>query len=260
MLHDFLNLPTVLLCVISVLIGAGLSILALIIIRKKFHWELFKQNHEVGGFLFNALGLIYAVLVAFVVFATWSDYKDASTNVDLEANQLHDLFMDSYGLPEQYQQEIKNTIAAYLRSIINDEWNLLSIGKPNPASKEILIALWKIYSKIENLNLKREEIIYSESLKKLNNLTDYRRLRILSSQQHIPEIIWIVIIIGALTSIGFSLFFGTKSLMLQCIMTGLFAATNSLVLLLILVLDHPFTGDIKISSLPFQLVLELLQQ
>lgn len=65
-----------------------------------------------------------------------------------------------------------------------------------------------------------------------------------------------MIIIGALTSIGFSLFYGTKS---QATMTSLFAMTNAVILVLILALDHPFTGDIRIRSLPYESIYYFLK-
>jgi len=260
MINDFLNLPTFFHCLIAVFVSSGFSIIALVFIRKKFKWQFFKDNHEVAGFLFNALGLIYAVLVAFVVYSAWTDYDEAKHNTEEEANHIQDLFLISRGLPEVYQQPISETLMKYLTSVVNVEWPLLSIGKGDAESKETLVDLWKIYLNIKDLKTSEQNILYSESLKKLNYLTDFRRLRILSSKDHTPAIIWTVIIIGALTSIGFSLFFGAKSLLIQSIMTGLFAMTNALILLLVLVLDHPFSGEDKITSEAFEYVLEYIKK
>lgn len=259
MIQYFLNLPTFILFIITILISAGFSIIALYIIRKKVSWETFQENHEVGGFLFNALGLIYAVLIAFVVFATWNDYNSAKDFCDKEANTLQDLFFNSEGLTAESQPKIKEKILQYLREVVNVDWPLLSYGEANPASKHKLTELWKIYMSIDTMVNDKQRIIFEESLKKLNDVTDYRRLRILSSQNHIPAIIWAVIIIGALTSVGFSLFFGTRSFKVQAVMTAVFAMTNALIFLLILSLDYPFTGDIKISYEPFEYVLTFLQ-
>lgn len=260
MINDFLSLPTILLCLIAVFVSAGLSIIALVFIRKRFKWQFFKDNHEVAGFLFNALGLIYAVLVAFVAYSAWTDYDEAKHNAEQEANQIHDLFLISRGLPDVYHRPITETLMHYLTSVVDVEWQLLSDGKANAESKEILIDIWKIYLNVKDLKTSEQNILYTESLTKLNNLTDLRLLRIQSSQDHTPAIIWTVIIIGALTSIGFSLFFGAKSLIIQSIMTGLFAMTNALILLLVLVLDYPFSGDDKITSESFINVLEYIKK
>lgn len=254
MIYNFLNLPTFLLYLITILLSAGASVIALLIIRKNLSWESFKENHEVGGFLFNALGLIYAVLLAFVVYATWNDYNESTGVVDKEADVLQSLYFDSEGLPDENKEIIKEDIIQYIEMIINEDWPLLAKGETNPRSKEKLIELWKNYNKI-NLVTDKQIAFFGESLNKLNDVTELRRLRILSSQNHIPGIIWAVILIGAITSVGFSLFFGTKNLVIQATMTSLFAMTNAIVIIMILALDHPFTGDIKISSDAFQQIL-----
>ena len=259
MLYDFLNLPTFLLCLITIVVSAGLSIAALFIIRKNLSWESFKENHEVGGYLFNALGLIYAVLIAFVVYATWGDYNESSSVCDKEADVIQSLYLDCEGLPEYAEAGMKKDIFEYLEMIIKDDWPLLVRGETNPHSREKLLSIWKRFNNIENLNTEKEKIFYGEVLNKLNDITELRRQRILSAQNHIPAVIWTVILIGALTSIGFSLFFGTKSHLIQAAMTSLFAITNAIVILLILALDHPFTGDIGISSDVYEQILIYLK-
>lgn len=259
MIVYFLSLPTFLMCSVAVLLSAGVSFAALLIVRKKLHWSSLKENHEVGGFLFNALGLIYAVLIAFVVFATWEDYNSARENCDNEADVIQSLFLNSEGLPEEFQPVVRKEILEYLKMVIEKDWPLLANGDDNPKSREQLMEIWRTYNKIEDLDTDKEQIFFSESLDKLNQITEYRRQRILNAQNHIPVVIWTVIIIGALTSIGFSLFFGTRSLLVQATMTTLFALTNTIVILMIMALDHPFTGDIKISTDAYEQILIYLQ-
>ena len=59
MINFVLSLPSFLMISFAILAGAGFSITALYIIRKKLHWELFKENHEVGGFLLWDLFMLY---------------------------------------------------------------------------------------------------------------------------------------------------------------------------------------------------------
>src|SRR6266542_2329802 len=82
------------------------AILGLISVRRKFHEEILKQNHEVAGFIFNAFGLLYAVLVAFVVFATWGSYDAAKKNIEMEVNKVADLFFDAAALDEQHRKDV----------------------------------------------------------------------------------------------------------------------------------------------------------
>src|ERR1051325_2088237 len=101
-----LNIPIWL----SLLLVTGISIIIILAglkyVRKKFPQEVLKENHEVAGFIFNAFGLVYAVLVAFVFFATWTDYDNAKKNSEMEANKLSDIFIDAQGLPDGLKKDI----------------------------------------------------------------------------------------------------------------------------------------------------------
>lgn len=259
MLNSFLELPVFLVFLITVIIGTGFSFLALMLIRRHFDWESFKENHEVGGFLFNALGLIYAALIAFVVFATWEEYNDSLENFEMEANMLQGLYLLSKGLPEEYQPVLKSEILAYIEDVKNNDWPLLDQGMENPSSGERLLKIWKIYESMDEQMDEKQYILLQESIYRLNDLTDYRRLRILSSQELIPAMMWAVLLVGAMTSIGFSLFFGTKSFLLQAAMTSLFVITNILIILLILNLDNPFSGDVKIQPDAFRDIVKFIE-
>ncbi|MBP9192047.1 MAG: DUF4239 domain-containing protein [Ignavibacteria bacterium] len=255
MLNSFLNLPVFIMILAAILISSSISFIALLIVRRKVDWESFRENHEVGGFLFNALGLIYAVLIAFVVYASWQEYNSAQAICDKEANLMQDLYLNSDGLPEQYRREIKENVILYLRKVIDVDWPLLDEDKRNPGTRKVLLDLWNVYVSMDSLKTEKEKMFYAESVSRLDEVTQYRRLRILSGQNHIPVVIWTVILIGALTSVGFSLFFGTRNFKVQAAMTSLFALTNAIIIVLILNLDHPFTGSIKIKPVPYEEVL-----
>src|SRR5262245_59747342 len=49
------------------------------------------SNNEVGNCI-QALGTIYAVVAAFVVYVVWGQFNDARTQVEREASEVADLF------------------------------------------------------------------------------------------------------------------------------------------------------------------------
>ena len=68
------------------------GLFGLYLVRRKYSAEVLKENHEVAAIIFNAFGLFYGVLVAFVVFVTWNGYDDATKNLQLEASEALDIF------------------------------------------------------------------------------------------------------------------------------------------------------------------------
>src|ERR1041385_7223756 len=70
------------------------------VVRKKYPAEVLRENHEVAAIIFNAFGLFYGVMLAFVVFGTWSGYDEATKNLQLEASEALDIFHSAEAFPD----------------------------------------------------------------------------------------------------------------------------------------------------------------
>ena len=67
-----------------------------------------------------------------------------------------------------------------------------------------------------------------------------------------PGILWFVLIAGGLITLGYPAFFGSTNVVAQVLMTAALAVLVAIALLLGFVFDYPFTGDVQVSSLPFE--------
>jgi high-affinity Fe2+/Pb2+ permease len=67
--------------------------------------------------------------------------------------------------------------------------------------------------------------------------------------------LWTVLILGGTLTVSFTFFFGTRNLEAQVLMTGVLALIVFMGLLVIVSINHPFTGPVHIDSEPLQLVL-----
>ncbi|HET9928869.1 MAG TPA: hypothetical protein VFQ09_08660 [Rubrobacter sp.] len=59
-----------------------------------------RPHNDVAGFIYAALGVIYAVLMALVVIAVWEEFQTASEIVEQEANASAEIFWLAHRLPE----------------------------------------------------------------------------------------------------------------------------------------------------------------
>src|SRR5213595_214043 len=87
-----LYLPPVISFLLVAVITTAVAATGLHFVRRKYPAEVLKENHEVAAIIFNAFGLLYGVVVAFVVFITWSGYDDAKKNLEMEGNEADDIF------------------------------------------------------------------------------------------------------------------------------------------------------------------------
>lgn len=245
--------------IISV-VSVGISILLLILIKRKYkNHDALKKNHDVTSFIFNGFGLIYAVLVAFVVFATWTEYEEAKEMVDEEAILSFEVFLDVGVLNEPERTEIRQRLIQYDSIVVNIEWALLETKQTSFKAREELGHVFTILSRYTPTT-KTQEIVLQEIYGKLNELVGARRARIFNATNTIPNIMWVVLIIGALLSISFTYFFSMEALLTQCLLTGAFTLMNALILFLILVMDNAFYGNAKISNESYRYILNLMTQ
>ena len=87
----------------------------------------------------------------------------------------------------------------------------------------------------------------TEILHQLDVVTQERRARIVAAEGTVPGILWTVLFWGAAVTISFTYFFGTQNLRAQTLMTGLLSMLSFSGLLVIIVIDHPFAGVVKVQ-------------
>jgi hypothetical protein len=250
-----LSIPVSFIIICAVTVSAALA--GLKIVHRKYPREVLRENHEVAAVIFNAFVLLYAVVVAFVVFVTWNGYTDADKNLQMEANETSDLFHTSRAFPDSLGKPMREALLNYMKSVYSDEMKTMANGEESPSSVIAIRKLLSIYMTIDQKSLSNQAL-YSESLKRLNDLAGYRRLRVFAGNNTIPPVVWAVILIGSIITVLYTYFFGMTKLLPQGIMTGALTITLTLILFLIYVLDHPFSGSSAISSAPLKRTIEIM--
>ncbi len=254
-----LNLPSAIsffiVSAVTTLVGLG----GLYFVRKKYPTEVLQDNHEVAAIIFNAFGLFYGVMVAFVVFVTWSGYDEATKNLQLEASEALDIFHSAEAFPQPTNKILQQGLRDYVSSVYNDEIHGLGEGQISLLSGGARSKLAMLFHQVDAQAIPNREL-YAETLHCLNNLAEYRRLRIFAGNDTVPPVIWGVMVIGGLFTISYTFFLGMKNSKAQYIISSTLTITISLILLLIYVLDHPFTGASKVSTEPLREVLDIMQK
>lgn len=105
----------------------------------------------------------------------------------------------------------------------------------------------------------KSQVFYERSIGRLNELGNYRRLRILKSRGTVPTILWCVLGTGAVLLVGFTYFFGLN-LRSQALMTAALAGFLAFSLYLIYSLNLPFAaGFARVSPEAMQQELRFVQ-
>lgn len=254
-IQQLLQMPSLLLGSAVVMLSITLSVGGLLFVRRFVSHQKLKSHNDIAGAIFGTLGMAYTVLVAFVVVTVWQSFDKATSNTDKEANCLVSLYRDCESFSEPSKQQIRALLNEYAKKVTSDEWPLLPKGQASPRVQEIINKLSILYSNYLPKAI-TDQIFFEESVGKFNGLCELRRERLIDSKHGIHPILWFVLIIGAIVTIGFTFFFGSENLRAQITMTILLAALIAIILFTILAFDFPFTGDVTISSEPFKEMLK----
>ena len=240
-------------------VTTAFALTGLYLVRKKYSADVLKENHEVAAIIFNAFGLFYGVMLAFVVFVTWSGYSDATKDLEMEANLADDLFHISTAVQEPARTVMQKGMLDYVTSVQNDELQRMAQGQIEIHSTQRMSGLIATFYKLDEKSFPNKQI-YAEALSRLNNLAEYRRLRIFTGNDTVPFVVWLVLLVGAVFTVCFNYLFGMKNIRAQYLITATLTVTMSQILFLIYVLDHPFTGANRISTEPLTQVIEVMQK
>ena len=220
---------------------------------------LARTNDSVGNYL-QTLGTIYAVLLAFVVYAVWTQYNEARTLLGREANDVVDVFRTTQGLPEPLRSTLHDHLACYVEDVLNAEWSAMDrcdLTALERGGKRLDIA-WNELRAFEPTN-DRETALYTETLGRFNQLFDVRTMRISSACTRVPLALRLLLHTGAVMVIGSLYLFAVESLAIHALITVATAGAISHILYIVDDLDDGFGGEWQISRYPFERAQALLR-
>jgi len=252
------SLPLWLLITLIVVIPTALAMVSQVLIRKWVGVAKLVRNNEIAGFKFATVGVIYAVLLAFTVIVVWEKFSDADSAVAAEAGAT--AAIDHYATGKEPEAvAVRAALANYLETAIEDDWPAMGREAESPATEQ---ALDSLYAAVIALNRSgtRTTADMTEIFRQLDNVTAARRARLQLATGLVPNVIWIALFLGALLTVGFTLFFGSENPVAQVSMTGVLSLLVTMGLVVIISIDHPFTGPVHIHPDPLALVLADLRQ
>jgi len=252
--------------VYGVLVVGGVCLLALAgfeLVQRLVPATSRQQHNDVAGFIYAALGVIYAVLLALVVIAVWEEYGAARETVEQGANAAADIFWLADRLPEPRGTHVQELVRSYAQEVVHREWPLMEQGQaPLMTQERGAPAGWAIIDDIRaslqdfEPRTKAEEQLYAECLDQVDTLADARRMRLVAAEEGVPGVLWSVLIFGGVAAVSFTYLFGLQSTWAHRLMVATLAAVIGLVLFTVGALEYPFSGGARIGTGTFELILE----
>ena len=233
----------------------ALSVIGLVVARALIPIEILRpSNNEIGNYL-QTLGTIYAVLLAFVVFMVWSQFNDARTLVEREANELVDLHRAASGLDAGDGAPIQADIEEYVGVLLEREWPAMASGDETALEEgwRVLDRMWEHIVAVEP-STECHRSIFGVILERYNDLSDVRTGRLSSSRMRIPLALRMLINAGAIVLVASMYLLAVDSFAVHALMTAAIAGAITHVLYVVADLDNAFSGDWQVPRAAFERV------
>jgi vacuolar-type H+-ATPase subunit I/STV1 len=214
-----------------------------------------EMNNDVIFFA-SAIGVFYSLTVGLIAVGVWTTYTEAMDFVSAEAAAIAALYRDVSGYPEPTRNVLQAELRAYTEQIITREWPVQARGGIFDAGTRLLTTFETNLYGFEPQTL-GQHALHAETLREFNQLITLRRLRIDSVEGDLPNVMWWVVLFGAILTIGVTYLLKIQPRVHQ-VLTAMFALFVGLVIFVIASLDQPLSGPLMISPEPYQVVLDRL--
>lgn len=258
MLDFFYNNPLWLVGTLVVLLPVVVTCGLLKAFLRMVPHETRTQHNEYTGYIIAVIGINYAVLIAFVAVAVWGSYDKASGMASREADLVGNMYRDAPGLGPDMAKRIRAELKSYAGVVIKEEWPAMARAETPRAAWSQLENIQDALSAYQPQN-PGQQVYMQEILHGLNELYDARRERIAASEGGVEPVVWTIVLLGTVLTIGFTFMFGMPSERIHMVMTGGFTAAAMLVLVLIIAFDWPFRGEVQVGPTMFQRVTQNME-
>ena len=247
-------MSTTLYLILTVFVPVLGAVAGLVLVQRLVPPERRERQNNVAGFIFAVLGVAYAVLLAFVVIAVWQDYETAQTNVESEAHELDGIYFLASQLPEPERARIQELVRTYARVVVEEEWPMMERGQTSPRADSLLRQLTMNLLEFDP-RTEGGQVLYESGLGQLHDAADARRSRLLEVREGIPDLLWVVLVVGGVITVSFTYLFGLRSNLAHALMVAALTLVICGILFTIGEFDYPFSGPVEIRPEAFKEVL-----
>lgn len=212
------------------------------------------KYNDVNGFIYAAVGVIYAILLAYVVIVVWQQFDATGSTIELEAVAAANIYHGVDQFPEPARSNVQHVVKEYVQTTIDEEWPDLANGAMSPRADALAHDLrTEIYQLPADTN--HQQVMFDHILGQYEQLITHRRLRIFQADEGVHPLLWAMLVAGAALTVAFTYSFGVDSVIAHALMVAGLALVIGGMLFMIQQVERPFSGEVHVSSEPFEAVL-----
>jgi Protein of unknown function (DUF4239) len=216
-------------------------------VHRRVHIDTRRRHQDVGTTVFLQLGVLFAVLLAFVFSEAYSEYGEAQQAIDLECGALHAASMIESTLPAPEAHAMLGLEGAYLRDVVQSDWR--EMRRHQRGSRKAVLTLIELMQTAARLPVAdaADGPVKAQLLELLSTAHAEREVRLYQAQNGLPTILWIVLIGFSLTLMVLVAFSSIERYVWLTLFVATFAIGVSAILALVGLLNYPFQGALALT-------------
>lgn len=252
-MSDFLEIINDFLGISDVQFVALLTALAFLVtwpigrfVARRYPFASLEISGEGIGSYCNVVGILYAIVMGYVLVNVYESYSAADLAVETESALLIDILRDAEGLPVKDGIALRLATLRYIESVTQKEWaHMVKYDNAHPETFDRFSDLYHIMRSIK-CESEEQRIFMSEILSRLNDLSTTRHERLVASGSRVPNMLWGMLIIVGLVTLNLCFFFPVENPRLRVYLLCCTASVMTFTTMLIYVMDRPYSGTIGI--------------
>ena len=217
-----------------------------------------KALNEVNAWQMGVLGTTYGVILGFMLFTVWNDFRAAEIDVALEAASLLNVHNIAAGLPSPEREAMRQLTVKYAEATVNQEWPAMHNQQENHAAGLVLGQMWQVLTVAQSKNPEETNSI-DHVTTAMTALADRRRLRQEQHENQLPKVLWILLVVGGLVTVTSSCLLGNDKKWLHYGQVVALTFVVAVTLTAIADLARPFEGAVNVAPTALQRALAVMQ-
>ena len=244
----------------AIVVIGGFVIVSILMARLAAHFarpELLLEHNELTGFVFAVVGVIYALVLGFVMVGVWERFEAAESRTFDEASSLTMVYRDASSFSDGAL--LRRDVRMYVDAIVRVGWPDMHAGHHSFPTAHAAEVLARDVERAQPGDA-REAALYPLMVTSMDEALLDRDARLALDTHGLYGIMWWTVFVGGFVTIAFTYLFGFRRTVMQTAMVGTLAFLVGLVIFLTMSLDYPFRGAVYVAPEAFERALHVFTQ
>lgn len=244
------------------LLAAGTTTVAgalLVMVRRLLPRDPERPHQETAGAIFSVVGVLHAVILAFVVIVVWENDRKARDDIQVEASAVARVYFTARALPAPQQHELMTLSRDYAATVAHEEWRLMAGGHTSPRARQQVAAMRVTTHELRPAT-GDQEILMTSTLDAIDALVEARRERTAALTAPVSPIMWLGLAVSSALTVAFTFLFDRSRLGLHLVMVGSVTALITFMLWLIHDMSLPYSGTSAVGPEAFEQILQRFRE